>query len=162
MKKSAAILPTLAGATALLACAFAGDEARAASQQCIGPKTDTIAHVFVDGVRNDKGLIAITLYSDRKSDFLTSNGDIWVDRVPAQKGTTRTCIYLPKPGTYVVAVYHDENANKKLDRPTLGAPTEAYGFTNNPGTLFGLPRFKSVLTKFPKSGLGTRITLNYP
>lgn len=162
MMKPAILIPTLAGGAALLSLAFAGGEAQAQSNKCIGPKSDTIAHVFVDGVRSSKGLIAITLYSDDQSDFLTDNGDIWVDRVAAKKGTTRTCIYLPEPGTYVVAVYHDENGNRRLDRPSLGAPTEGYGFTNNPGTFFGLPKFRKVLTKFPKSGLATRITLKYP
>ncbi len=50
----------------------------------------------------------------------------------------------------------------KLDRSTFGPPCEGYGFTNNPGTLFGLPSFARVLTSFPKSGLATRITLTYP
>jgi uncharacterized protein (DUF2141 family) len=144
------------------ALALPGAEARAQSPQCIGPKSDTIAHVFVDGIENSNGLIAITLYGNQKSKFLSSDGHYWVDRVKARKGSVRTCIYLPKPGAYVIAVYHDENGNKRLDRSTFGPPTEAYGFTNNPGTLFGLPSFGRVLTSFPKSGLATRITLTYP
>lgn len=137
-------------------------EAAAQSSQCIGTKSDTIAHVFVDGIQNSGGLIAVTLYGNQKSKFLSSDGHYWVDRVKAKKGTVRTCIYLPEPGAYVVAVYHDENANKSLDRSTFGPPTEAYGFSNNPGTLFGLPSFKRVLTSFSKSGLATRIMLTYP
>ncbi len=139
-----------------------GGAVSAQSQQCIGTRSDTIAHVFVDGIKSSDGLIAITLYGNQKSKFLTGDGHFWVDRVKARKGTVRTCVYLPEPGAYVVAVYHDWNGNRKLDRSTFGPPTEAYGFTNNPGTLFGLPSFKRVLTSFSKSGLATRITLTYP
>lgn len=137
-------------------------DAQAQSRTCLGDRSNTIAHVFVDGVKSSDGLIAVTLYSNRRGDFLTSDGHIWVGYVPAKKGTTRTCIYLPEPGAYVVAIYHDANGNRRLDRSTFGPPTEAYGFTNNPGTLFGLPNFRSVLTSFPKTGLATRITLTYP
>jgi len=156
----AAAIAVIAGSTGALV--LPGDAAQAQSRQCIGTKSDTIAHVFVDGIQNSKGLIAITLYGNERSKFLSSDGHYWVDRVKAKKGTVRTCIYLPEPGAYVIAVYHDENANMKLDRSSFGPPTEAYGFTNNPGTLFGLPSFGRVLTSFPKSGLATRITLTYP
>ena len=36
-------------------------------------------------------------------------------RVPAKKDTTVLCLYAPQPGTYAIAVHHDENGNKKLD-----------------------------------------------
>lgn len=37
-----------------------------------------------------------------------------------------------KPGTYAVAITHDENGNGKLDSNIVGMPTEGYGFSNNP------------------------------
>lgn len=106
-------------AVAVGALTLPASEAKAQPGQCIGAKSDTIAHVFVDGIENSNGLIAITLYGDQKSKFLSSDGHYWVDRVNARRGTVRTCIYLPRPGAYVVAVYHDENANKKLDRSSF-------------------------------------------
>ncbi len=37
-----------------------------------------------------------------------------------------------KPGTYAVAISHDENDNGKLDSNIVGMPIEGYGFSNNP------------------------------
>jgi uncharacterized protein (DUF2141 family) len=116
----------------------------------------------VDGVRNGNGLIAVTLYADNSSKFLAKKGSLYVGRVDARSGTTRACIHVPKPGVYAVAIYHDENANRKFDRSGVGLPAEGYGFTNNPSTIAGLPSFRSVRLNVPKTGLTTQIQLKYP
>jgi uncharacterized protein (DUF2141 family) len=35
------------------------------------------------------------------------------------------------PGTYAVAVVHDENGNGRLDKNLLGVPSEGYGVSHN-------------------------------
>jgi uncharacterized protein (DUF2141 family) len=45
-----------------------------------------------------------------------------------------------RPGTYALAIFHDENGNKKLDT-FLGIPREGFGFSRNPVVRFGPPRF---------------------
>ncbi|MDB5721533.1 MAG: hypothetical protein JWP15_2151 [Alphaproteobacteria bacterium] len=45
-----------------------------------------------------------------------------------------------RPGTYALAIFHDENGNKKLDT-FLGIPREGFGFSRNPTVRFGPPRF---------------------
>lgn len=134
----------------------------AAPAGCTGTESNTWIDVAVDGVRNSDGLIAITLYADNPRKFLVKHGSLYVGRVPARAGATRGCIFVPKPGVYVIAIYHDENANQKIDRTGIGLPAEGYGFTNNPSTLAGLPAFKSVRLNIPRSGLVTRIHLKYP
>ena len=44
----------------------------------------------------------------------------------------------------------------------IGLPAEAYGFSNNPAVLLGMPRFSSVRLAVPRTGLSTRIRLRYP
>ena len=129
---------------------------------CTGPTSNTWINVAVEGVQSDEGLIAITLYADDSSKFLAHRGSLYVGRVPAQKGTTRGCIFVPKPGIYALAIYHDTNANQKFDRTGLGLPAEAYGFSNNPATLAGLPAFRSVRLNIPKTNLTTYVRLTYP
>lgn len=46
-------------------------------------------------------------------------------------------------GRYAVSVFHDENANQKLDT-LLGIPREGFGFSRNPVIRFGPPRFEKV------------------
>ena len=117
---------------------------------------------MVDGVRNGSGVIAITLYADDSSKFLVKRGSLYVGRVEASPGTTRGCIFVPKPGVYALALYHDENRDGRFDRAGLGLPAEGYGFSNNPATLAGLPQFRSVRLNVPKSGLTARIQMKYP
>ena len=47
------------------------------------------------------------------------------------------------PGTYALAVMHDENRNGKLDT-LMGIPREGFGFSQNPVVRFGPPRFDQV------------------
>ena len=154
----------LTPAAALAAAALHGAPAlaQAAPAGCTGTPSGTWIDVAVDGVRNGSGLVAITLYADNSRKFLVKNGSLYVGRVSAQAGVTRGCIFVPKPGVYALAIYHDENANTVFDRTGIGLPAEGYGFSNNPSTLAGLPSFKSVRLNIPRSGLLTRIHLKYP
>jgi len=129
---------------------------------CTGPTSATWITVVADGLRNGSGLLAITLYADDSKRFLVKHGSMYVGRVDAVAGTTTGCIFVPKPGVYVLALYHDENGNQKYDRSTLGLPTEGYGFSNNPATLLGLPNFNSVRLNITHSGLLTRVHMKYP
>ncbi|MEY2942569.1 MAG: hypothetical protein RLY97_583 [Pseudomonadota bacterium] len=129
---------------------------------CTGPVSTFWLKVIVEGVRSSNGLIAITLYADDSSRFLMKGGSIYVGRTSAVAGTTASCIYVPRPGVYVLAIYHDENGNQKFDRTGFGLPAEAYGFSNNPSTLLGLPAFRSVRLDVIRSGLTSHIRLKYP
>lgn len=138
--------------------------AQTAPAGCTGPAspTGTWIDVVVEGVRNGNGLIAITLYADNSRKFLVKHGSLYVGRVDAANGTTTGCIFVPRPGVYAIAIYHDEDADQKFNRTGLGLPAEGFGFSNNPSTLAGLPTFKSVRLNIPRPGLVTRIRLRYP
>lgn len=129
---------------------------------CTGPVSSTWITVVANGLRSGSGLLAITLYADESKRFLIKHGSMYVGRVDAAAGTTTGCIFVPKPGVYALALYHDENANQKFDRSGLGLPTEGYGFSNNPTTLLGLPKFSSVRLNITHSGLLTRVHMKYP
>jgi uncharacterized protein (DUF2141 family) len=129
---------------------------------CLGNPSSTWLNVSVEGVRNGNGLMAVTLYGDDSRKFLAKKGSIKVNRFDAVAGTTRTCIFVPQPGVYAIAVYHDEDASRKINRNGLGIPSEGFGFSNNPSTIAGLPAFRSVRLNVPKAGLTTRIQMRYP
>lgn len=48
------------------------------------------------------------------------------------------------PGNYCLSCFHDANSNNLLDKNFFGAPTEGYGFSNNPGITFGAPPFSQL------------------
>jgi len=149
-------------AAACAALPSAGARADEPGEACTGHPGEVKLYVNVEGVRSSQGLIAVTLYADDSKKFLAKRGSLYVGRVSAHQGMTRACIYVPKPGMYGVAVYHDADANRHLNRNALGMPQEAYGFSNNPGTFFGIPRFSSV--RFPVRGpqAEIKVRLKYP
>jgi uncharacterized protein (DUF2141 family) len=148
-------------AVRLVAVAIAAAACPAAASDCTGTPSATRLFVNVDNVRDARGLIAVTLYTDERRKFLAKRGSLYVGRVPARPGRTRICIHVPKPGTYALAAYHDADADRSFDRTGLGLPDEGFGFSNNPPTFFGLPNFDSVRIKVPRTNLSTTIRLHY-
>jgi uncharacterized protein (DUF2141 family) len=136
--------------------------ATAAHAECTGRPSAIRLFVNVDNVRDSRGLIAVTLYTDDRRKFLAKRGSLYVGRVPARQGRTRVCIYVPGPGIYALAVYHDADADRSFDRTGLGLPAEGFGFSNNPPTMFGLPNFSRVRIQVRRTQLSTTVRLNYP
>ena len=65
------------------------------------------------------------------------------------------------PGTYAVAVFHDENSNGKLDTNFLGIPREGVGASNGARGHLGPPKFDAATFRFPGGRLDLKITINY-
>ena len=59
-------------------------------------------------------------------------------------------------GTYAVAVWHDEDEDKTMNKNLFGAPKENYGFSKNIYGTFGPPNFDEVSFKVNS---GKKITL---
>ena len=95
--------------------------------------------VQINGVRSDKGLLVVVLYGDKPDEFLKKGGRLARERVPARAGAVAVCMEAPGPGTYAVAVYHDENDNGKFDRSWTGLPSEGFGVSNNPKPVMRAP-----------------------
>lgn len=62
-------------------------------------------------------------------------------------------------GEYVVAVFHDENNNGKLDKTTKGIPLEPLGFSNNPAMKFGPPKYENAVFVKDKNDVEMTISL---
>jgi len=131
-----------------------------AAPACIGPASDTWINITVDRVRNSKGLITATLYPNEPKRFLVKNGSLYVASTPATSGQTRFCLFVPNPGTYAIAIYHDEDSSGTINRGGLfGIPSEAVGFSNNPTIFLGPPSLRSVLVKIDHSNQNTTINV---
>ena len=91
--------------------------------------TGTIV-VDVATFRNEKGALGCRLFASSEG-FPRSTTAFAQLRtaITAQSGRC-TFVHVP-PGTYAVAVLHDENLNGKVDTNLFGAPTEGYGVSNN-------------------------------
>lgn len=97
----------------------------------------------VGGVRNAKGVLQICL-TRQQAHFPDCKRDpkAVVRTVSAQTGAVRLGGLVP--GHYAISVFHDENANRKLDT-LLAVPREGFGFSRNPVVRFGAPKFRQVV-----------------
>lgn len=122
---------------------------------------ETRLRITVDGVRNAKGTVTLMLYGDRDEDFLKKGGRLARIRVPAAKGRVEACLPVPKPGSYAISLYHDEDGDRKLTKNWFGLPVEGYGFSRNAAVTYRLPQLdEAVITALPGDNFLT-ITLRY-
>jgi uncharacterized protein (DUF2141 family) len=99
--------------------------------------------VLVEGIPNTKGTLFIGLFNS--SATFPNYGKQYKGVVVTHEGKSHVYKFknLPKD-TYALAIYHDENKNGKLDKNLFGAPTEAYGFSNNARETFSSPSFEAA------------------
>ena len=133
-----------------------------AAEDCAGKPSEHRLTVSVSNIRAAKGEVAITIYPDDAKRFLAPKGKLLRQRVPARTPTTSTCFYLPGPGFYAIAVYHDINADHDFNRSLVGMPTEGYGFSNDAPTTIGLPAYNTVRFRVPAGPSRTALRMRYP
>lgn len=66
-----------------------------------------------------------------------------------------------EPGTYAIAVIHDENRNGELDNNFLGIPKEGHGFSNSAKVTMSAPSFSDAVFSYDGGHLQMSISLNY-
>lgn len=99
---------------------------------------------------------------------MTARADLFTkcDQDPASKrravsaGTGSVTFEDVAPGTYAVALIHDENSNKKLDT-TFGIPREGFGFSRNPAIRMGPPKFGEASFTVGAGHTDTAIKVKY-
>ncbi len=102
--------------------------------------------VNISGIKNNKGVIQIGLYNSEASFPIYEKNFKGVFSKANTSGVKHTFTDIPV-GTYAIAVWHDENEDKKMNRNIFGAPKESYGFSNNIYGTFGPPKFEKVSFK---------------
>ena len=106
--------------------AILGGDAVLAEPPASGSEID----IVVSTLRSRVGVLGCRLFKDPKGFpekppwFAQTGGPI--------TAKTQSCHFADvPPGTYAVAVMHDENSNGKLDKSFIGKPVEGYGVSNN-------------------------------
>lgn len=98
--------------------------------------------ITVRNVKEAVGTITVDVHDDDPEKFLKSGGKLARIRVPAVQGETTFCVTVPGAGIYALALYHDRNGNKKLDKTWIGLPSEPFALSNNPPRRLAMPRHK--------------------
>ena len=145
----------------LTAC-FAGAMAAALPAWTVAQTACPGIHVQVLDIRNSTGTVDCALFESADGfpvEFLLSATNVMVIKV---RKTQARCDFedIP-PGTYALAVIHDENMNGKLDVNALGFPIEGYGFSNDVKAWFGAPSFAAASFKYAGRNLDLTIAMHY-
>lgn len=116
-------------------------------------------HVNILNIKNSTGTIACALFDSPDGfphEFLHSATNVMVIKI--RKAQARCDFEDIPPGTYAMAVIHDENMNGKLDTHLLGIPKEGYGFSNEAKGFLGAPSFSAA--SFPYNGENLDLTMS--
>lgn len=112
--------------------------------------------IRVTGLRSGAGTVHYGVYADPRN-FPKPQGRVAKGFVKAGADGATIMVRGLSPGTYAVAVYHDENGNGEFDQGFLGIPLEDYGFSNGARGFFGPPSFAEAA--FRIGAVGGRITI---
>jgi uncharacterized protein (DUF2141 family) len=103
------------------------------------PQANTL-EVSVGGLRSAKGNVLICLTTKSKNFPNCDKDPAAYKRTVSAAHAARISFSDVAPGTYALALIHDENANGKLDTRLI-IPREGFGFSRNPAIAFGPPKF---------------------
>ena len=97
--------------------------------------------VEVTGLRNQRGTLRACLTADRAR-FPRCNDDAGSHRLalPVAQGQVLRFQNV-RPGTYAIALLHDENGNGRADRALSMIPREGFGFSRDAPVRMGPPAF---------------------
>jgi uncharacterized protein (DUF2141 family) len=109
------------------------------------------------GIKNNRGVVLISLFGSPEGYPSDPTKALLKLRIPLNQLQLPVIIKSLKPGSYAVALLHDEDENGKMLTSILGLPKEGYGFSNNVIGLSGPPSFQKA--SFSVSSTGTTITL---
>jgi uncharacterized protein (DUF2141 family) len=87
--------------------------------------------VTVQGIKSAKGVIRLALCPPQAGFPDCRTKEIRTASLPIANGSARIVLGGLAPGSYAISVFHDANANGKLDT-FMGIPKEGYGFSRNP------------------------------
>lgn len=113
-------------AATVTVAALQGDVVMAEPETRAGSSVDIRVSTF----RNRVGVLGCRLYADGKA---FPEGSPWSAQTGGPVSANTQVCHFPNvnPGTYAVAVMHDENRNGQLDKNFIGKPVEGYGVSNN-------------------------------
>jgi uncharacterized protein (DUF2141 family) len=143
----------------LLACGIAAALTGSVAQA--GPASSSVV-VEMRGFRNASGKALVALFASR--DGFPDHPKQAVRRleVPIHRGTARAVFARVPPGTYAVAVLHDEDGDRAMKTGLFGIPKEGYGASQDARGSFGPPSFGDAAFALRRAKIVTaRIAMVY-
>jgi uncharacterized protein (DUF2141 family) len=114
--------------------------------------------IEVNGLRNQRGLLCFKVFANAK-DFPSGGGPGQCLKI--QQTPLTVTISELSSGSYAIAVFHDQNGDRQLNRNGLGIPLEGYGFSRNPVVRTGPPRFGDAAVVLAGANTRVKIQMQY-
>ncbi len=115
--------------------------------------------ITVRGINSDRGVIRLAICPPAVGFPDCKGHELRIASLPIHNHQAAIQFTGLPAGTYGISVFHDANANGKLDL-FMGIPREGYGFSRNPPFRPRAPHFAEV--EFALSGtMATTISLRY-
>lgn len=103
--------------------------------------------VTITGAQDAKGPVLGAIY-DSETGFLDVAQAKGRARATAAAGKATLVFHNLPAGRYAVTAFQDANGNGKLDRNSVGVPTESYGFSKDAQGSAGPPKFGQAAFAF--------------
>lgn len=123
-------------------------------------KTAATLTLEVEGLRNRKGNVLISLYDAAKG-FPGEHEKALRTAIYAAKDFAEARFENLAPGIYAVSVCHDENGSLKLETGLFGRPKEGVGVSGNVKTMFLAPKFEDACFKLAGDDKTVSVKLHY-
>ena len=120
---------------------------------------DASVDIDLTGLRSARGMIHACL-TRNSAHFPDCKSDPAALRASAPASTHRLKIDHMPPGRYAIAVFHDQNSNRNLDK-FAGIPKEGFAFSRNPSIKMRAPRFEEVAIDLAAGTTKVRLKMNY-
>lgn len=125
----------------------------------------TITHssltVSIDGLKNQKGQICFSLFASSRGFPNSGERALQANCVKVANAPIQITFNNLQAGSYAVAVIHDVNSDRTLNRNFLGIPTEGFGFSQNPIIQTGPPKFIDSVIIVSGQNTNIEIKLQY-
>ncbi|MFP4015229.1 MAG: DUF2141 domain-containing protein [Chitinispirillaceae bacterium] len=101
--------------------------------------------IRMQGFRSTGNTALVGVYDeDKAAQFPKRDKAVTGDKTEVKDKTEVLTFGGLKPGTYAVAVLHDEDNNGKMSTNLLGMPKEGYGFSNDAEVKMRAPSFEEA------------------
>ena len=115
--------------------------------------------ISVTGLRSARGNVLICLTANPRK-FPDCRGDSAARTLSVSASTASGRFAAVGPGTYAIAIIHDENGNGRMDT-LLGIPREGVGASRNAAGRMGPPRFAEASFVVGNAAVGQSIRMRY-
>jgi uncharacterized protein (DUF2141 family) len=117
--------------------------------------------VEIDGLKNKEGEVCASIYNSSQG-FPNQRDRVLQKQCVAITDTPLLMTFENlKAGNYAVAVIHDQNSDRTLNRNSLGIPIEGFGFSRNPEIKTSAPKFSEAVFLVAGPNTNIQVQLKY-